>query len=78
VIVVSKSSSVAASGKLAVKQQVADFEEMGFPGQLVDRVAAVQKLALVAVDEGDGAVAGRGGGEARVVGEHARLRVKLA
>jgi hypothetical protein len=43
--------------QLAVKQQVADLEEMRLLGQLVDRVAAMQKLALVAVDEGDGAVA---------------------
>jgi hypothetical protein len=64
--------------QFAVEQQVADLEEMRFLGQLVDRVAAMQKLALVAVDEGDRAFAGRGRGEARIVGEHAALRIELA
>jgi hypothetical protein len=59
-------------GKFPVKEKVADLEEMRFAGQLIDRVAAMQKLALVAVDEGDGAVAGGGGGEARIVCEQPR------
>jgi hypothetical protein len=51
---------------------------MRFLGQLVDRIAAMQQLALVAVDERDGAVAARRRGEAGIVGEHARGAVKLA
>jgi hypothetical protein len=47
-------------------------------GQLLDRVAAVQQFALVAVDVGDGRVARRRGQEARVVGELAGLAVQLA
>src|SRR6201747_2195453 len=47
-------------------------------GQLVDRIAAIQQDALVAVDEGDVALAARGRGEPRIVGEHVRLAVQLA
>ena len=64
--------------QLAVKQQVAHLEIMRFLGQLVDRIPAMQKLALVAVDIGDRAVAGGGGREARVVGEDIALRIELA
>jgi hypothetical protein len=64
--------------QLAVQQQVADLEEARLLGQLADRVAAVQQRALVAVNVGDGAFAGGGGGEARVVGEGVRLRIELA
>ena len=39
--------------QLAIEQQVADFEEIAVLGELVDRIAAVQKNAFVAVDEGD-------------------------
>ena len=41
--------------------------------QLLDRVAAVEEDALVAVDERDPAAAGRGVHERRVVGHHAEL-----
>src|SRR5205085_8582966 len=46
--------------------------------ELLDRVAAVQQLALVAVDVGDGGLAGGGGEETRVVREHPGLCVQLA
>ncbi len=65
-------------GQLAVQQQVAGFQEVAVGGQLLDGVATVQQLALVAIDVGDGRLARRGGQEARVVGEHARLAVQLA
>ena len=42
--------------------------------QLVDRIAAMQQYALVAVDEGDAALAGGGHAVGRVVGEQAELR----
>jgi hypothetical protein len=64
-------------GQVAVQQQVAGVEEVALRGQLLDRVAAVQQLALVAVDVGDGAVARRGRQEARVVGELAGLPYSL-
>ena len=41
-------------GQVAVKQKKTDFEVMRFLGQLVDRVAAVQEFALVAIDIGNG------------------------
>src|SRR5690606_27119381 len=41
-------------------------------------VAAVEKFPEVAVDIGDGAVAGGGGGEAGGIGEDLALAVKLA
>ena len=63
--------------QLAVKQQVAGFEEVAVLGQLVDRVAAVKEDARVPVDVGDGRLAGRRGREAGVVGEHPGLGVEL-
>ena len=65
-------------GQLAVQQQVAGFEEVAILGQLLDGIAAVQQLALVAIDVGDGGLARSRREETRVVGEHARLGVELA
>ncbi|MDT4863357.1 hypothetical protein FQZ97_980580 [compost metagenome] len=65
-------------GQLAVEQQVAGVEVVAVGGELLDGVAAVQQLTLVAIDVGDGRLAGGGGQKAGVVGEHARLRVQLA
>uniref|UniRef100_A0A0N5A035 PE-PGRS family protein n=1 Tax=Parastrongyloides trichosuri TaxID=131310 RepID=A0A0N5A035_PARTI len=62
----------------AVQQQVADFQEVGLRGQLVDRIAAVQQLAFVTVNKGDGRFAGCGRGEAGVKGEGAGAAVQLA
>src|SRR5690606_19876441 len=64
--------------QFAVQQQVADFQEVGLRGQLVDRIAAVQQHASVAVDIGQGRFAGRRGGEAGVEGEGAGAAVQLA
>jgi hypothetical protein len=61
-----------------VQQQVADFQEARLLGQLVDRVAAVEQDAGVAVDVGDLALAAGRRGEARIQREHARLGVQLA
>ncbi len=63
--------------QLAVQQQVAGGEEVGVLGQLVDRVAAIEQLALVAIDVGDARGAVRGRGKARVVGEAARVAIHL-
>ena len=65
-------------GQLTVQQQVAGFHEVAVGGQLLDGVAAVQQLALVAIDVGDGGLARGGGQETRVVGEHAGLGIELA
>jgi hypothetical protein len=47
------------SGQLAEQNQVGRFEVVAVFGQLFDRVAAIEQLALVAVDVGDGAAAVR-------------------
>ena len=65
-------------GQLAVEQEVAGVEVIALFGQLLDGVAAVEQLAFVAVDVGDGGLAGGGGEKAGVVGEHAGLTIELA
>jgi hypothetical protein len=67
-----------ALGSSPLQQQVAGLEEVAVRRELLDRVAAVQQLALVAVDVGDRRLARRRRQEARVVGELAGLRVELA
>ncbi len=62
--------------QLAVEQQVAGLEEGAVLGELVDRIAAIEQDALVAVDEGDLRLAARRRGEARVVGEAAGVLVE--
>ena len=47
-------------------------------GEVVDRIAAVEQYAGIAVDKGDLGFAARGRGEARIVGEDAGLAVELA
>jgi hypothetical protein len=39
--------------QFAVKQQVADLEKVAMLGKLVDRIAAIQQDALIAIDVGD-------------------------
>ena len=64
--------------QLAVKEQVAGLEEVASLGELLDRVAAVEEHALVAVDIGDLGFAGRGGGEAWIEGKAVGLGVERA
>ncbi len=64
--------------QFAVQQQVADFQEVGLGGQLVDGIAAVQQDAFIAVDIGQARFAGRRGGEAGIEGEGAGAAVQLA
>ena len=63
--------------QLAVEQQVAGLEEVAVLGELLDRIAAIEQHALVAVDIGDRGLAARRRGEARIVGEHPGLGVEL-
>ena len=63
--------------QFAVEQQVAGLQEVAVLGQLLDRIAAIEQDALVAVDIGDLGLAARRRGEAGVVGEHAALAVEL-
>jgi hypothetical protein len=54
---VDESPFLACVGHIAVQQQVAGFEEVAVHGQLLNREAAIQQLALVTVNIGDGRVA---------------------
>jgi len=63
--------------QLAVEQEIADSEEVRVLRQLVDRVAAVEKFAYVAVDVGDARGAVRGRGEAWIVSKAARVAIDL-
>ena len=63
--------------QFAVEQQVAGLQEIAVLGQLLDRIAAIEQDAFVAVDIGDLGLAARRRGEAGVVGEHAALAVEL-
>ncbi|MOA42202.1 hypothetical protein D3C78_1642320 [compost metagenome] len=60
--------------QFAVEQQVAGFQVVGLLGQLLDRVAAVQQNAVIAVNIGNLRLAGSGRHETRVKGEAARGR----
>ena len=62
--------------QFAVEQEIAGLEKIAVLGELLDRIAAIEEDALVAVDEGDLGFAGRGRGEARIVGEAAGLAVE--
>ena len=63
--------------QFAVVEQVAGFEEVAVFGQLLDRVAAIEQNALVAVDVGDLGFAGRRRGEAGIEGEGPGLGIEL-
>ncbi len=58
--------------QFAVQQQVAGFQVVGFFRQLLDRVAAMQQDALVAIDVGDLGLARGGRHEAGIEGEVTR------
>ncbi len=62
--------------QLAVQQQVAHLEKVAVHRELLDRIAAVEQHARVAVDIRDFRAAARRGHEPGVVGEYPRLRVK--
>ncbi len=62
--------------QLAVQQEVGGLHEIAVLGQLLDRIAAVEQLALVAVDIGDLGLAAARGGKAGIEGEMAEIGVK--
>ena len=64
--------------QLAVDDQVGRLDEGGVLGQLLDRIAAVAEDAGLAVDEGDGALAGAGVAVALVVGDVAGVGAQIA
>src|SRR5690554_5257068 len=59
--------------QFTVQEQVADLEEVGMLGQLVDWVTPVQQDAFGTIDIGDGRFAGCGRYKTRVVSEYAFL-----
>ena len=61
--------------KFAVQKQVADLQKAGALCKLINRIAAVQQNALIAIDKGDLAFAGGRRGEARIVGENVCFRI---
>ena len=60
-------------GQLSVPQQPGDLEEARLFRELLDRIAAIAKDSLVAVDVGDGRAARRGVHERRIVSHHAEI-----
>ena len=65
-------------GQLAVEQQVAHLEKVVCDSELLDRIAAIQELAFVAVDVRDRRVARGGRQKPRIVGELAGLPVQAS
>src|SRR4029079_17018922 len=62
--------------QFAVKQQIAGLDKAAVFGELIDRVAAIEQDALVAVDESDLRFAARRGRKARIVSEAPGVLVK--
>ena len=62
--------------QFAFQQQIGDLDEVRILRELVDRIAAIEQDALVAVDEGDFRFAAGGGGVAGVESEGAGLFVE--
>ncbi len=67
---------LAAGRELAVEQQVAGLDEAAELCELVDRIAAIEQDAVVAIDEGDLRLAACRRSEARVVGEAAGILIE--
>ena len=63
--------------ELAVIEQIAGLDEVAMFGELLDRIAAIEQNAFVAIDIGDLRFAGRRRGEARIVGEDLAVAVEL-
>ena len=67
-----------AKSSFALEQQLADFEKVAIHGKLLDRVAAIQQLALVAVDIGNRRFATARRHESGVEGERTRIGIEGA
>src|SRR5437763_4586486 len=76
--VVEELLSLLGGRQLAEQEQIRHLHEIAFLGQLLNRIAAVEQYALVAVDIGDAGAAGGGRHEAGIVGEVSGLPVQLA
>jgi len=64
--------------KIAVIEEVTGFEEIAMLRQLINRIAAIEKDAFVAVDESYFGLAGRRRGEAWIIGEYAGIAIEMA
>ncbi|MPM47468.1 hypothetical protein SDC9_94179 [bioreactor metagenome] len=64
--------------QFAVLQQIGHFKKVAVFSQLFDRIATIQQLALVAVNEGDLGLAAGGGEETGVVGKQTGLATERA
>ena len=62
--------------QLAVEQQIADLHVIAAHRQVLNRIAAMQQNALVAVNKGNVRAAGPGGRKTGVIGQPALLRVQ--
>ena len=65
-------------GQVAIQQQVGDFKEARFFGQLLNGIAAIEQHAGIAINVSNGAFAGSGGAIARIESENAKIAIKLA
>ena len=65
-------------GQIAIQQQIGNFQEARFFGQLINGIAAIKQDAGIAINIGDGAFAGSGRAIAGVKGENPKIAIKLA
>ena len=64
--------------KLAVEEQIAGLQKIAVLRQILDRIAAIEENALVAVDVGDLGLTASRRRKAGVIGEDTGLGIKLA
>ena len=64
--------------QIAIQQQIGNFEEARFFGQLFNRIATIEQNPRIAINVRDGAFAGSGCAIARIKGENAKVAIKLA
>ena len=64
------------TGQMAVQEQIADFEVRALLGQLFNRVAAIHERPFIAINKGNGAFAGGGGEETRIISEHTQVGIE--
>ena len=67
--------ALAGIGQLAIKQQIGGLDEVAMFRQLLDRIAAIEQNALIAIDIGDLRFAACRRGIARIIGEDVRVLV---
>ena len=63
--------------QVAVVKQIAGLDEVAMLGELLDRIAAIEQNAFIAVDVGDLRFARRRRGEAGIVGEDLGVAIEM-